>query len=292
MDQIRQNAMQEMIASVGQDKWDENMHFLQNLISMVKNHKINKHPIVDSMKDCQFSLQEMQTMHMEYRAIVHIFTDALLMAQYQSKKVENVMKAGSKAYARFLLTLNTLDEFGFYYKIGEPCYFQGTPQRSHLILFEELMSDMSITDNDRESFVPSAVTQKLKEYFLAAYDDYPLLLTLLAVAEEIVMIFSPVMRLNTGALGIPVEEGYYKVHGVSEDEANDACDDFHQNDLWLILAQGAGGYDQQKLLANTKRFINLWEGFWAQDFSENKIMSMCKKDPRGYQVEQAESMSA
>ena len=291
MDQIRQNAMQEMIASVGQSKWDENMHFLQDLISTVKNHKINRHPIVNSMEDCQFSLQEMQTMHMEYRAIVHIFTDALLMAQYQSKKVENVMKAGSKAYARFLLTLNTLDEFGFYYKIGEPCYFQGTPQRSHLILFEELMSDLSITDKDREVFVPSETTQKLKDYFLAAYDDYPLLLTLLAVAEEIVMIFSPVMRLNTGSLGIPVEEGYYKVHGVSEDAENDACDDFHQNDLWLILAQGAGGYDQHKLMVNTEKFINLWEGFWTQDFSQNKIMSMRKTDRSKYERRQEERVS-
>lgn len=279
MDQIRQNAVKEMIASIGQEKWDHNMQFLQGLISMVKTHKINKNPIVNSMQSCEFSLQEMQTMHMEYRAIVHIFTDALLMAQYQSKKVENVMKPGSKAYARFLLTLNTLDEFGFYYKIGEPCNFQGTPQRSHLILFENLMTDMSITDEDRKEFVPSPVTQKLKEYFLSAYDDYPLLLTLLAVAEEIVMIFSPVMRLNTGALGIPVEEGYYQVHGVSEDEENDACDDFHQNDLWLILAQGAGGYDQDALIGNTAQFISLWEDFWAQSFSQNKIKSMQKVAP-------------
>ena len=289
MDQIRQNACEEMIASVGKEKWDENMQFLQHLISNVKNHKINQHPIVESMQFCEYSLQEMQTMHMEYRAIVHIFTDALLMAQYQSKKVENVMKPGSKAYARFLLTLNTLDEFGFYYKIGEPCNFQGTPQRSHLILFENLMTDMSITDEDRQTFVPSPVTQQLKDYFLAAYDDYPLLLTLLAVAEEIVMIFSPVMRINTGALGIPVEKGYYQVHGVSDDEENDACDDFHQNDLWLILAQGAGGYDQQQLLDNTDKFINLWEAFWTQDFSVNKIESMQKTAPTS-QVREKEGL--
>ena len=266
MDQIRQNAKEEMITSVGQDKWDKNMDFLQGLISMVKTHKINQHPIVEAMNSSNYSLQQMQTMHMEYRAIVHIFTDALLMAQYLSKDVENVMKPGSKAYARFLLTLNTLDEFGFYYKIGEPCNFQGTPQRSHLILFENLMTDMKITDEDRQVFVPSPVTQKLKEYFLAAYNDYPLLLTLLAVAEEIVMIFSPVMRINTGSLGIPVEKGYYQVQGVSGDEENDACDDFHQNDLWLILAQGAGGYDQNQLISNTEKFINLWEDFWTQDF--------------------------
>jgi len=279
MDAIRENAVKEMIASVGTEVWDENMRFIKLLISSVKKHKINKHPIVTDLNSCEYSLQEMQTMHMEYRAIVHIFTDALLMAQYQALKVENVMKPGSKAYARFLLTLNTLDEFGFYYKIGEPCHFQGTPQRSHLILFENLMTKMSITDKDRELFVPSPVTQKLKEYFLEAYDNYPLLLTLLAVAEEIVMTFSPVMRINTGALGIPVEKGYYQVHGVSDDEENDACDDFHQNDLWYILAQGAGGYDKKELMENTIKFINLWEEFWSQDFSQNKIESMRKTAP-------------
>ncbi len=125
-------------------------------------------------------------------------------------------------------------------------------------------------------FVPSPVTQQLKECFLAAYNDYALLLTLLAIAEEIEMIFSPVMRLNTGALGIPVQEGYYQVHGVSDDEENEACDDFHQNYLWLTLAQGAGGYDQDALMQNSMNFISLWENFWSQDFTQNKIKSMQK----------------
>ncbi len=290
MDEIRSNAVKEMIASVGEEKWNENMKFLKLLISSVNNHKITQHPIVDRMNSCEYSLQEMQTMHMEYRAIVHIFTDALIMAQYQALKVEEVMKPGSKAYARFLLTLNTLDEFGFHYKIGEPCYFQGTPKRSHLILFEELISDLNITDEDREQFVPSPITLMLKEYFLAAYDDYPLLLTLLAVAEEIVMIFSPVMRINTAALGIPVESGYYQVHGISSDTENEACDDFHQNDLWLILAQGAGGFDQYELVTNTVQFIELWEEFWTQDFSQNKIKSMQKTAPAEVEREKEDSL--
>ncbi len=70
MDQIRQNAVKEMIASVGEEKWNKNMEFLQVLISSVKDHKINQHPIVSTMSSCEYSLQEMQTIHMEYRAIV------------------------------------------------------------------------------------------------------------------------------------------------------------------------------------------------------------------------------
>jgi len=45
------------------------------------------------------------------------------------------------------------------------------------------------------------------------------------------------------------------------------------------LAQGAGGYDQEQLLANTEHFINLWESFWTQDFTQNKIKSMQKTAP-------------
>jgi len=292
MDLIRKNVVKEMIESVGKETWEDNMLFVHELVDLVKNHSIKQHPVVSQLSDCEFSLQEVQTMHMEYRAIVHIFTDALLMAQFQASRVENVMKPGSKAYARFLLTLNTLDEFGFYYKIGEPCNFQGTPQMSHLILFENLMTDLSITDEDRQLFEPSPMTMKLKECFLAAYDDYPLLLTLLAIAEEIVMIFSPVMRLNTGALGIPVKEGYYQVHGVSDDEENNACDDYHQNDLWLILAQGAGGYKKADLKANTREFIDLWEGFWSQGFSVNKIESMRKVAPKEIETSPQEAMRA
>ena len=33
MGQIRQNAVKEMIASVGEEKWNKNMEFLQVLIS-------------------------------------------------------------------------------------------------------------------------------------------------------------------------------------------------------------------------------------------------------------------
>ncbi|RVU84815.1 hypothetical protein EOL70_11255 [Leucothrix sargassi] len=271
MDLIRKNVVEEMIASVGKETWDENMLFVQELINLVKNHRIKNHPIINKLAKNHFSLEEMQTMHMEYREIVHIFTDALLMAQFQSKRVERVMKPGSKAYARFLLTLNTLDEFGFNYKIGEPCSFRGTPQMSHLILFENLMTGLDISDEDRQSFTSSEITEELKEFFLAAYDDYPLLLTLLAIAEEIVMIFSPVMRSNTGALGVPVETGYYQVHGVSDDADNNACDDFHQNDLWFILAQGAGGFDKNALLSNTQKFIDLWDQFWTQDFTIKKV---------------------
>jgi len=280
MDQIRKRTKEQMIATIGKEKWDENFRFISLLNKKVKNHSINQHPVVSAFNLCDYSLQEIQTIHMEYRAIVHIFTDALLMAQFLALQVEKTMKPGSKAYARFLLTLNTLDEFGFDYRIGEPCNFRGNAERSHLVLFENLMSDLSISDNDRKLFVPSPVTQKLKEYFLAAYDDYPLLLTLLAIAEEIVMIFSPAMRINTGALGIPVENGYYQVHGVSTDEDNNACDDFHQNDLWLILAQGAGGYDEKRLMSKSMRFIALWEDFWTQDFSQNKIKSMQKIAPK------------
>ena len=57
--------------------------------------------------------------------------------------------------------------------------------------------------------------------------------------------------------------------------------------MWLILAQGAGGYDQSVLLQNSLNFIDLWEDFWSQNFTINKIKSMQKIAPQENEVEQA-----
>jgi hypothetical protein len=274
MDQVREKAREQMIATIGKTKWDENMEFIKLLNTKIANHSINQHPIVKALDQSQFSLEELQTIHMEYREIVHIFTDALLMAQFQALKLDKTMKPGTKAYARFLITLNILDEFGFGYEIGKSTNgFEGSPENSHIILFENLMTQLEITDEDRAEYVGSSVTTDLKNFFLNSYHDLHLLIAFLALAEEIVMIFSPVMRKNAETLGVPVNQGYYNVHGSSDDEINEGSDDFHQNDLWLILAQILGDYDQSALLKECETFMDKWVVFWTQDFSSKRVKS-------------------
>ncbi len=278
MDPIREKTKEQMIATIGQTSWDDNMQFIGLINQKVKNHRIHQHPIINSLEHSLFTLDELQTIHMEYREIVHIFTDALVMAQFQALKLDRTMKPGMKAYTRFLLTLNTLDEFGFGYEIGKTALnFSGSPESSHLILFEGLMSELKITDEDRTVYKPSRVTSDLKRYFLSSFHDLHLLITFLALAEEIVMIFSPVMRKNCEKLGVPVNQGYYNVHGSSEDAVNDGSDDFHQNDLWMILAQILGDYDRTMLLEECDLFLDKWVDFWTQDFSRNKVKSAIQK---------------
>lgn len=272
MDLVRENAIKQMIATIGQTQWDKNMQFIALINDKAKNHRIKHHPIISSLDNSLLSTKDLQVIHLEYRIIVHIFTDALLMAQFQALKLDETMKPGIKAYIRFLITLNTLDEFGFGYELGKTTVdFSGSPENSHLILFEDLISQLKISDEEKVNFPASKITAELKETFLASYDDLHLLIIFLALAEEIVMIFSPVMRKSCETVGIPINQGYYNVHGSSVDDINDGSDDFHQNDLWMILAQILGDYDQEKLLQNTDLFLDQWYDFWSQDFSGKAI---------------------
>ena len=85
------------------------------------------------------------------------------------------------------------------------------------------------------------------------------------------------MRKNCESVGVSVNQGYYNVHGSSEDEINAGSDDFHQNDLWLILAQILGDYDKKMLLEECQLFLDKWVDFWTQDFSRNKVLSAKKE---------------
>ena len=52
------------------------------------------------------------------------FTDALLMAQFQTKQLEPRLHAGAKMFPRFLLSLNIFDEFGFRPGLDKDGYYQ------------------------------------------------------------------------------------------------------------------------------------------------------------------------
>ncbi len=274
MDQVRKNAQKQMIATIGQEKWDEHMVFIGQMRQKLADHKIHQHPVMKKLEQGRFSFTEMQTLHMEFREMVLVFTDVLLMAMYQSLQLDKSMKPGMKAYPRFLITLNLFDEFGFWFdESNSENNLIGSPEASHLALFENLLAELDITDEDREEYVSSDVTMSLITHLSDAYEDLPMLVTILALAEENVMVFAPYMRQNCKKFGVPVDTGYYHVHGASDDGANEGRDDFHQNDLWLILAQIMGDYDRNKLFDEVDSYMDKWVAFWDQDFTYKLVKS-------------------
>lgn len=263
-DNPRELALAEMSKSIPDEQWEKNLQFLNNLRKIIAAHPVSTHPAIQVLNSGQLCIEQLKKIHLEYRhAIVQIFTDALLMAQFQSKQLELKLHAGAKLAPRVLLSLNILDEFGFRPGFDKNNYYQGNPAYAHYPLFEDLLAQYGISETERNAYQPSQIADDVRSYLEASYSSYMKVLALLAVAEEEVILFSPPLRQATKAAGITVDGGgYYYVHGISSDETAEAADDDHQNDLWYALAQAITGDDYDGLHQLCIEYCALWNSFW------------------------------
>ncbi|WP_336935882.1 hypothetical protein [Acinetobacter soli] len=263
LDDPRQNAILSMKESIPATSWDNNTNFLKSLRERITNHRVSNHPAIQILKSGQLNIEQLKHVHLEYRhAIVQIFTDALLMAQFQSKQLEPLLNSGSKMAARFLLSLNVLDEFGFKPGLSESGYYIGHPDHAHYPLYEKLLDSLNITEDDRKSYAPSTISDQVRRYLENTYNCYLSVTALLAVAEEEVILFSPALREAVKAIGRSVDSGYYYVHGVSDDEFAEAADDDHEDDLWFILTQACSEENYEYLSKICTEYCELWCKFW------------------------------
>lgn len=105
-------------------------------------HPVSHHPAIETLNNGEINKENLKRIHLEYRhAIVQTFTDALLMAQYQTKQLEPRLHAGAKMFPRCLLSLNIFDEFGFRPGTDKDGYYQGNPEYAHYPLFEDVLDD-------------------------------------------------------------------------------------------------------------------------------------------------------
>lgn len=268
----RRKALDEIIGSVPLSLWVKNIGFITRLKTLISNHPISKHPAIQLLNSGEIDKEYLLNIHLEYRhAIVQIFTDALLMAQYQTKQLEPRLGAGSKMSPRFLLTLNVLDEFGFRPGVDQEGYYLGNPIYAHYPLFEQVLNNFKADEIKRNTFKPSAIADKVRMYLENYFDNYKATVALLAVAEVEVILFSPALRQATRAVGLNVDQGYYHVHGTSLDPSNDAADDDHENDLWYILAQACEEDDYKFITKVCLEYCDLWQEFWDRQFLGFKL---------------------
>lgn len=252
-----------MEASVHVDLWRLNGKVIQSIRKEVAEHSLLTHPILKDLTSERICLDRLKWIHLEYRhGIVQLFTDALLMALFQSRQLEPRLSPGAKLIPRFLLTLNVLDEFGFEPGSDLDGHYKGSHDKAHYPLFEKVLDDMSVTQSERIDFTPSTPSQKLNEYLQANYESYPVLLALLAVAEQQVITYSPALRAAVKHCGIDVSSGYYHVHGARDSVETNAFDDDHQDDLWWALRQACEPCDLQKVRDAVLTYLNLWQEFW------------------------------
>ncbi|MDO7192109.1 hypothetical protein Q5M49_00210 [Acinetobacter nosocomialis] len=270
----RKKALAGMKQSISAELWDKNLNFLTQLRAKIAQHPVSHHPAIETLNNGEINKENLKRIHLEYRhAIVQTFTDALLMAQYQTKQLEPRLHAGAKMFPRFLLSLNIFDEFGFRPGTDRDGYYQGNPEYAHYPLFEDVLNDFGVTEEERRSYKPTSIAHQVREFLENSYNDYKAVSALLAVAEEEVILYSPPLRRATSAVGIEVEGGgYYHVHGVSEDKTAEAADDDHEEDLWFILMQACTEEDYIRLENLCLEYCDLWKKFWDVQMENSKSM--------------------
>ena len=272
-DYPRKKAVSALVNSVSAQTWEENKAFTDKLREKVQSNALAKHPIIDILNQGDLSKSCLQEIHLEYReAIVKVFTDALCMAIAQTRQLEPRLPPGSKIAPRFLLTLNTLDEFGFLPGLDAQGYYKGNPDYAHYPLFEGVLSDLGITDTEKLSFVASQEAVATREYLESHFHKYHHILLLLAIAETQVILFSPPLKAAVEKEGISVTSGYYNVHGTTYDKETDGADDDHEDDLWASLNQALTSADYDEMEWVSSGYLALWNSFW------HKQMAIIVKD--------------
>lgn len=259
----RQSARDLLKESVSNERWEQNREFLNRLRQRIGQHPVTNHPAIEALNSSAFDIEGIRQVHLEYRhAIVQIFTDALLMAQIQTKQLEPSLESGVKMYARFLLTLNTLDEFGFKPGVDNSGYYRGNALGAHYPLYEEVLDELGIDRIEREQYEPSEFSRRLRDFLESSYEDLSEVVSLLAAGERVVVLFSAPLRENAKTVGVDTSKGYYMVHGASDDDQSEGDDDTHEDDLWYVLMQSLSPDQYANVEAMCEKYCDLWVSFW------------------------------
>ena len=266
----RSQALQAMAASLPTNTWNENAEFISSLKAKIKSHSLGNNKIIAALSDGKFGHEQVEKIHLEYRhAIVQIFTDALLMAQFQTRQLEPRLAPGEKMAPRVLLTLNILDEFGYTPGVSEIGYYKGHHEYSHYVLYEKLLNELGISAQDRNEHKSSDISKQVRAFLESTFNDYASIVALLAVAEEQVILFSPPLRKSVAHLNQDVTKGYYRVHGTTTDGDTDGADDDHEDDLWAALAQACTKENYDSLTSLCLSYCDLWDEFWNHQLIEH-----------------------
>jgi len=266
----RGQALKAMALSLPIKAWNDNEVFVNSLKQRVKSHVLGNNKMIAALSSGKFTLEQVKKIHLEYRhAIVQLFTDALLMAQFQTRQLEPRLAPGDKMAPRALLTLNILDEFGFTPGVATNGYYKGHHEYSHYVLYEKLLNELGVSASDRNSHIPSEIAKEVRDFLESSFSDYSSIVALLAVAEEQVILFSPPLRKSVAKHEHDVSSGYYRVHGTTTDDDTDGADDDHENDLWIALTQSCTPDQQEKILSMCQGYCDLWDKFWNHQYQDN-----------------------
>ena len=245
--------------------WNKHAHEVQQLKQTCLQHPLFQLPILTRLSNQTLSLEQLKFIHINYfTAIVKNFTDTLSMVIYQALQLENheniheVARIHAKAYARYLLSLNLIDELGFNtYKLS-----LSSPARSHLVYFMDLLKLLQVNPLDQKQVVTEAYD--LNQFNHPHLPSYNNLLLILACAELQVIKYSEALRINLEKYDVQFTYGYYACHGVVDHSEKLANDDNHEDDIWALLTQSYRSSQQHSYEQLLGQYLQLWQNFWSK----------------------------
>ena len=247
------------------DIWTSNTELVKQFRVEIDQHALFEHDILKNLKAQELDLQQLKIIHINYlNCIVKIFTDALSMLIFQAQQLENNSniytqnRILSKIYARYLLSLNLLDELGFDTAQLE----QSSAAKSHLAYYLKILETFGADPLSQNNIESEAL--EVQNFIREHYDNYLALLVILSITEKQVIIFSEALHINLKKFGEMFDQGYYACHGFANDQDNLANDDNHANDLWSLFIQAIQPENESELRDIAQCYLALWQAFWTK----------------------------
>lgn len=240
--------------------WKENWKFSESLVKIIREHRIMSHPIMDAFERGKFDKEQIRFIHIEfYQAFADVFTDAVIQAMFKASCLEN-LKPTAKVTARFLLQFNLLEELGFKPNPEIDDSFFGNPKWAHFSQYYETLTALSFNQAALSNYIPLASALACRATFESAYDDYLLLMTVLATSEVVFHDYASLWaKAVSKATEIDVTKGYHSIH--VEDETGDSIEDGHAHDAWLLVTQAVNADRYQEIEHKLEVCLNTWASF-------------------------------
>ncbi|OTG81661.1 hypothetical protein [Acinetobacter sp. ANC 4648] len=243
--------------------WENNTNDIQKLKMLASQHPLFSSPILVRLNAQQLQLEQLKDIHINYfNAIVKIFTDALSMLIYQAHQIENhknllpSQQFHAKIYARYLLSLNLIDELGFNTYSLE----LSSPTKSHLIYFLSLLEKLNINPSSQYNVTQEAFD--VQNFIQQHLNSYVNLLLILAVTELQVIKYSEALRCNMEKFSPEYTQGYYDCHGIVDHSQKLANDDNHEDDIWALFTQVFETEKYPQFEELLYQYLKVWNDFW------------------------------
>ncbi len=256
----RGNGRKAVQETVEAGMWEQNLKFSKKLEAMLAKHPISTHPLKEFFENETLNEEKQLRIHREFGVgFAQIFTDAVLEAMAKARQLEERLGPKAKVTARFLWAINLMDEIG--YVPGENGdQYKGHPFGAHYYQYVDMFEKMNGDMRDIITYEASPEAIASRKTFTDNYDDYPMLVSVLALSESIFDNFAGAWADNVDrSTDVDTSTGYHTIH--VQDEHGESIDDDHSEDGWTLFRQAVTPEQHEEIETKVIAWIDTWYKF-------------------------------